>query len=158
MCWASLPTESLPGEDRQADTWPLRRRQWKVSTKIARLSISVVGRTRWYSSIPYSTTAPVASVMIESRSTGGAFHQCTISTSIRPRRLSSWVRMDDLGCRCDLHLYSGQGHGFFNFANEKYFTATITEADRFLASLGYLEGQPELPDNPGAGERQKDAL
>ena len=67
-------------------------------------------------------------------------------------------RMDDLGCRCDLHLYSGQGHGFFNFANEKYFTATITEADRFLTSLGYLEGQPELPDNLGAGERQKDAL
>lgn len=52
--------------------------------------------------------------------------------------------MTDKGCRCDLHLYKNQQHGFFNFKNQKYFTETVIEADRFLASLGYLTGEPTL--------------
>ena len=49
--------------------------------------------------------------------------------------------------RCDLHLYEGQGHGFFNYRSEKYYTATVIEADRFLASLDYLSGEPTLKNN-----------
>ena len=56
--------------------------------------------------------------------------------------------MADKGCRCDLHLYQDQEHGFFNFKNTKYFTETVVEADRFLASLGYLTGEPTLPKEP----------
>ena len=46
------------------------------------------------------------------------------------------------GNRCDLRLYDGQGHGFFNFrdGNNPMFTETLRETDRFLASLGYLDG------------------
>jgi acetyl esterase/lipase len=50
-------------------------------------------------------------------------------------------RMEKAGVRCDLHLYEDQPHGFFNKA--KYYE-TMLEADKFLASLGYLEGQPTL--------------
>ena len=52
--------------------------------------------------------------------------------------------MIDKGLRCDLHLYEGQAHAFFNLKNREYYNKTVIEADRFLASLGYLEGAPTL--------------
>lgn len=50
--------------------------------------------------------------------------------------------MKAAGVRCDLHLYDGPGHGFFN--REPHKTITLIEADKFLASLGWLEGPPTL--------------
>jgi acetyl esterase len=57
--------------------------------------------------------------------------------------------MTKSGKRCDLHLYEGQPHGFFNYRDGKntYYYQTVIEADKFLASLGYLEGQPTLRNN-----------
>lgn len=49
--------------------------------------------------------------------------------------------MENNGVRCDLHLYKDQEHAFFNEA--KYYE-TLLEADRFLISLGYLDGDPTL--------------
>lgn len=53
-------------------------------------------------------------------------------------------RMAENGRRCDLHVYPGQAHGFFNYKNTEYYEKTVIEADRFLASLGYLQGEPTL--------------
>jgi len=53
-------------------------------------------------------------------------------------------QMEAKGRRCDVHIYQGQGHGFFNFRNTESYTATVIETDKFLASLGYLEGKPTL--------------
>lgn len=53
-------------------------------------------------------------------------------------------RMVENGCRCDLHLYDGQAHGFFNFKNYENYVATVKEMDKFLASLGYLDGVPTI--------------
>ena len=55
-------------------------------------------------------------------------------------------RMSDVGVRCDLWIYAGQPHGFFNYddGSNPYYNATVYEADRFMASLGYLNGQPRL--------------
>lgn len=50
--------------------------------------------------------------------------------------------MDKVGNRCDLHIYEGQKHGFFNYSNKKYYRKTLNESDKFLSSLGYLEGEP----------------
>ncbi len=50
--------------------------------------------------------------------------------------------MEKAGSRCDLKLYEGQGHGFFNHRNSEYYRKTVSEADRFLVSLGYLEEAP----------------
>lgn len=58
------------------------------------------------------------------------------------------AKMEAAGSRCDLHLYEGQQHGFFNRSrSEEHYKKTVYEMDRFLASLGYLEGGPtiELP-------------
>lgn len=60
--------------------------------------------------------------------------------------------MADKGRRCDLHLYKDQGHGFFNHKNKEYFAATVIEADKFLASLGYLKGEPTLEKQPDRGD------
>ncbi len=46
--------------------------------------------------------------------------------------------MQKTGARCELRLYDGAGHGFFNFKNREYFEQTISETDEFLQSLGYL--------------------
>jgi hypothetical protein len=44
--------------------------------------------------------------------------------------------MEEMGGRCDLHLYQDCGHGFFN--KEPDLTKTTAEADAFLVSLGWL--------------------
>lgn len=51
-------------------------------------------------------------------------------------------RMEEAGARCDLKLYEGAPHGFFNQSkrNNKY-EETLAETDQFLSLLGYLEGQ-----------------
>lgn len=50
------------------------------------------------------------------------------------------TEMEKVGSRCDLVLYDGVGHGFFN--RPEYLTKTIYKADQFLESLGYLKGKP----------------
>lgn len=57
-------------------------------------------------------------------------------------------RMAAAGSRCDVWIYEGEAHGFFNYkdGNNPYYLATVSEADRFLASLGYLQGEPTLPN------------
>lgn len=49
--------------------------------------------------------------------------------------------MEEKGNRCDLHLYEGQPHAFFNYSRRDNYTRTVIEMDRFLASLGYLEDE-----------------
>ncbi len=50
--------------------------------------------------------------------------------------------MQKAGNRCDVHLYDGAAHGFYN--REPWFSETLKETDRFLTSLGYLEGQEQV--------------
>lgn len=50
--------------------------------------------------------------------------------------------MEIVNSGCDLHLYDGQEHSFFNYKNFKYYKATVTEADTFLQTLGYLSKEP----------------
>ena len=52
--------------------------------------------------------------------------------------------MGRVGSRCELYLYEDQPHGFFNFKNWEYYNKTVFEADKFLNSLGYLTGKPEI--------------
>lgn len=54
------------------------------------------------------------------------------------------------GVRCDLHRYAGQGHGFFNFEKSggRYYAMTVRAADAFLASLGWLKGEPTFAPAP----------
>jgi acetyl esterase/lipase len=55
--------------------------------------------------------------------------------------------MEGAGVRCELRIYEGQGHGFFNArgGGGKYYALTTREADKFLVSLGWLKGEPTLP-------------
>ena len=66
-------------------------------------------------------------------------HLIPVKTAEEFKRL-----MEAKGRRCDVHFYEGQKHGFFNFKNRKYFDATVEETDRFLTSLGLLEGEPTV--------------
>ena len=50
--------------------------------------------------------------------------------------------MERVNSNCELHLYEGQGHGFFNYINFEYYKKTVSEADEFLQSLGYLNKEP----------------
>lgn len=52
--------------------------------------------------------------------------------------------IEKVGSRCELFLYEDQPHGFFNFKNREYYNKTVLEADKFLISLGYLTGEPEI--------------
>ena len=51
-------------------------------------------------------------------------------------------RMEKVGSRCDLFIYEGQPHSFFN--RREYLRVTLYETDNFLKSLGYLEGYPTI--------------
>lgn len=47
-----------------------------------------------------------------------------------------------VGSRCDLFIYPGQEHGFFN--QPLYKNNTMYEADKFLSSLGFINGNPVI--------------
>jgi len=56
------------------------------------------------------------------------------------------ARMKAAGNRCELVGAEGQRHGYFNFgrAGNRYALETLTAADQFLASLGWLKGKPTV--------------
>ena len=55
-------------------------------------------------------------------------------------------KMTELGNRCELVSFEGRPHGFFNFGrgDGKDYTATVRAMDKFLASLGFLEGEATI--------------
>jgi len=58
-------------------------------------------------------------------------------------------KMEVVGSRCDLQVYEGQSHGFFNYnRSPEHYYKTLRAADIFLASLGYLEGEPTIQAEP----------
>lgn len=62
------------------------------------------------------------------------------------------ANMQKAGVRCEAVFYEGQGHGFFNAGkkgDEKYFLATLLATDKFLTSLGWLQGEPTLKTPAG---------
>lgn len=68
--------------------------------------------------------------------------------------------MQALGLRCDLHLYEGQPHSFFNFdvptdASGPYYgyQDTLFKTDAFLVSLGYLNSPYTDPSSVGGWVR-----
>ena len=52
--------------------------------------------------------------------------------------------MKAAGNRCELVTIPGEGHGFAYRIDKKSANAALRESDRFLASLGYLQGEPTL--------------
>lgn len=50
-------------------------------------------------------------------------------------------RMEKAGARCETHIYPGAGHGFFN--KPEHCIQTLAEADKFLASLGWIKPRDE---------------
>jgi len=46
--------------------------------------------------------------------------------------------METVGSRCDLKLYEGKGHGWFNFRNPEDYKETVSDTEGFLRSLGYM--------------------
>jgi acetyl esterase/lipase len=55
-------------------------------------------------------------------------------------------KMKAANVRCELDLYEGRQHGFFNQRGKGNadFLKTTESVDRFLTSLGYLEGEPAV--------------
>jgi len=54
-------------------------------------------------------------------------------------------QMKEKGRRCDLHIYEGAKHGWYNlWVNREAMAESLIRMDRFLCSLGYLEGEPIL--------------
>jgi len=54
------------------------------------------------------------------------------------------ILMERVGSRCELFLYEGEGHGFFNYRSPENYYHTVMEADKFLQELGFLTGEPTL--------------
>lgn len=59
------------------------------------------------------------------------------------------AKMEDIGSRCDTHIYEGATHGFFNFGKKgkdgtNYYNDTVYKMDKFLSSLGWLKGEPTI--------------
>lgn len=46
--------------------------------------------------------------------------------------------MKQAGRQCDLQLFEGQPHGFFNYTNRENYERTVVLMDQFLTSLGFL--------------------
>ncbi|CAN5386666.1 alpha/beta hydrolase [soil metagenome] len=58
-------------------------------------------------------------------------------------------KMKAAGVRCEIRLYQGQPHGFFNpkkGTSNPFTYETLLEVDKFLNSLGWLPGPPTLKE------------
>ncbi len=53
-----------------------------------------------------------------------------------------WKKAEEIGVRAEKYLAEGQPHGFFN--RSPWRERTLIAADKFLASLGLLEGDPTV--------------
>ncbi|MDA7916450.1 alpha/beta hydrolase [Verrucomicrobia bacterium] len=53
-----------------------------------------------------------------------------------------WAKAEEVGFRADKYTAEGGRHGFFN--SSPWLERTMIAADKFLASLGYLEGEPTI--------------
>lgn len=56
-------------------------------------------------------------------------------------------KMQAIGSRCDVVIYEGQKHGFFNQWKEngpEYFRKTTVEVDAFLQAIKYLKGKATM--------------
>ena len=64
-----------------------------------------------------------------------------VKTAERFRDASLAVKVES-----ELHIYEGEGHGFFNPGRGKTnaYPKTIIAADRFLKKLGWLDGEPTM--------------
>jgi len=71
----------------------------------------------------------------------------TADTTV-PFRTSQWFAraMEEAGNECTLVAFDGAEHGFFNHGrgDGSGYVETVRAMDRFLAGLGYLEGEPAL--------------
>jgi acetyl esterase/lipase len=63
------------------------------------------------------------------------------------------AKAKEVGFRCELFTAEGMPHGFFNKA--PWTEITLRQADAFLASLGYLKGEPTVKAPAGAKETLK---
>lgn len=59
-----------------------------------------------------------------------------------------WKKAEALGVRSEKYIAEGQGHGFFN--RSPWRERTLIAADKFLASLGFLKGEPTVKEQPAA--------
>lgn len=55
-------------------------------------------------------------------------------------------KMQKVNARCEVIIYKNQGHGFFNRKknSDEHYIKTTRAADKFLASLGYIKGDPTI--------------
>jgi acetyl esterase len=63
------------------------------------------------------------------------------------------ANMEKAGVRCEAIFYEGQGHGFFNAGGKgkmQFYYETLLATDKFLASIGWLKGDPTLQKPPEA--------
>ncbi|MCF7848794.1 MAG: alpha/beta hydrolase fold domain-containing protein [Kiritimatiellales bacterium] len=67
--------------------------------------------------------------------------------------------MEQAGSRCETFVYKDQTHGFFNLkkGGPEMFIQTVTEMDRFLVSLGFLEGEPTIKEWTASNTAQEAA-
>lgn len=69
----------------------------------------------------------------------------TKDTAFKPHLAEKYKQeMEGLGNRCDLILYKDQVHAFFNVAHRDMHFKTMKDADKFLTSLGFLQGEPTI--------------
>lgn len=57
-------------------------------------------------------------------------------------------KMQQAGSKCETLIFPGMSHGFFNYGRSRNipYNDTVRAADKFLAKLGWLQGEPTVPE------------
>jgi acetyl esterase len=55
-------------------------------------------------------------------------------------------KTNEMGNECDLLIYEGAKHAFFNYGQyeNRFYYQTLLEVDKFLTKHGFLTGEPTL--------------
>jgi acetyl esterase/lipase len=134
-----IPGMEEPGEDSRISSRPNALVLFNPAVIVGDRTDSVLG------GIAAKTISPIEHV------TKGApptiiFHGKADTTVPYETEMAFTSRMVAAGNRCTLVGYEGQVHGFFNYGrnDNKYYTETLREADKFLVSLRFLTGFPTI--------------
>ena len=138
-CTAMIPGFEQPDEDMSVSSLPdaLVLFNPVVDTCTARFADRFAGECDLFSPLRHIRAGLPPTII---------FHGTADSTAPYQSVESFAASMRKAGNHCELIGFKSKGHGFFNYGRDEgsAYIETVRAADEFLASLGFLDGEPTI--------------
>lgn len=147
-CTALVPGFDAEGEDKSVSCKPNALVLFNPAMNIGTLFRERVATTEPNSAFTQATADAITPNSFVSKDTPPAILFFGTADKLKAGADEYVAKARALGLRAEMHTAADMPHGFFN--REPWLQVTAVQMDRFLASLGYLGGEPTLKLPEGA--------